>query len=227
MKEILLRLSNKQKIGIGICGFIIILIVFIIAYRYFYSEETFEVTNDTNVITEKTNENNEEETSSGFSLTSGKTKVVVHVVGEVNEPGVVELKDGSRIIDAINAAGGKTEDADLSKINLAYIVEDGTQIYVPRVGEDREEVITESAGEGIIVESSKIEQNETKEQKVNINTATLEKLQSLPGVGQVTAQKIIDYREQNGKFKSPEELKNVPGIGESKFNSLRDCIVVK
>lgn len=227
MKEILLRLSNKQKIGIGICGFIIILIVFIIAYRYFYSEETFEVTNDTNVITEKTNENNEEETSSGFSLTSGKTKVVVHVVGEVNEPGVVELKDGSRIIDAINAAGGKTEDADLSKINLAYIVEDGTQIYVPRVGEDREEVITESAGEGIIVESSKIEQNETKEQKVNINTATLEKLQSLPGVGQATAQKIIDYREQNGKFKSPEELKNVPGIGESKFNSLEKSIVVK
>ena len=169
----------------------------------------------------------EAEGESLVSIGKGNNKVMVHVVGEVNSPGVVTLNEGARIIDAINAADGKTEDADLSKINLAYIVEDGVQIYVPRIGENKEIHISEDAGDGIITDSSTFENDEVKEIKVNINTATAEKLQSLPGVGTSIAQKIIDYRTQNGRFKSIEDLKNVSGIGDAKFNNLKNYITVK
>ena len=122
-------------------------------------------------------------------------------------------------------AGGQTENADLSKINLAFVIEDGMQIYVPRVGENQEKsYITEEAGEGVIIETAI--NDASNNSKVNMNTANIEKLMSLPGVGEATAQKIIDYRQQNGKFKSIEDLKNVSGIGENKYNNLKEKIDV-
>lgn len=223
MQEYLQRLSTKQKTVVAIIALIIILIAFIVIYKYFNAEEKQSEILDNQ--TESENEIIEEE--SAFSLNSKKGKVIVHVIGEVNNPSVVTLNEGARIIDAIIAAGDKTEEADLSKINLAYVVEDGSQIYVPRLGEQRDEYITEEAGEGIITETASLDKNETKEIKVNINTASVEKLQTLPGVGNSTAQKIVDYRTQNGKFKTEEDLKNVPGIGENKFNNLKDKITVK
>ena len=124
-------------------------------------------------------------------------------------------------------AGGKTEEADLSKINLAYIVEDGTQIYIPRINEDLNQVnlISDGAGVGVVITDSNVEENEV-DSKVNINTASKEKLETLPGVGETTAQKIIDYREANGKFKTIEDIKNVSGIGDAKYESLKDKITV-
>ena len=138
-------------------------------------------------------------------------EITIHVIGEVKYPGIVILKSGQRIVDAIEAAGGETEEADLNKLNLAQLLNDGDKIYVPN-------------------KSDEIEDNKDttgKSSTVNLNTATLEELTSLPGIGESTAQKIIDYRKQNGKFKVIEDLKNVSGIGESKFDNIKDKITVR
>jgi len=222
MKEIILNLSKKQKIIISIVIIIIFSLFLIYVYQNLYVDDSEiilsnninDVTLNTNEIDVKEEKNNEE-------------KVVVHVIGEVNNPGVVTLPEGSRIIDAINKAGGKTEEADLSKINLAFIVEDGTQIYIPRINENLNQInlISDDAGIGVIINDSNLEENKV-EVKVNINTASKEKLETLPGIGETTAQKIIDYREANGKFKTIEDIKNVSGIGEAKYESLKDKITV-
>lgn len=229
MKEIILNLSKKQKIILSIVISIIFVLVLIYVYQNLYEEDTeIILTNEENVLDAETNEivDSNEEISSQNNRESEET-VVVHVIGEVNNPGVVTLPEGSRIIDAINMAGGKTEEADLSKINLAYIVEDGTQIYIPRINEDLNQVnlISDGAGVGVVITDSNVEENEV-DSKVNINTASKEKLETLPGVGETTAQKIIDYREANGKFKTIEDIKNVSGIGDAKYESLKDKITV-
>lgn len=244
MKEILTNLPMKYKIIILSIMLIIIIVVFVLLYKYYYAEnDNAYLENETTIenidseynLNSNTNfegdsnitENQDNKTNSRIGKTKTEKTIIVHVIGEVQNPGVVELEEGSRIKDAIEKAGGKTEEADLSKINLAYIIEDGVQIYVPRIGDDMEKItqISEEAGEGIITQNVKQEDN--KNIKVNINTASLEKLQTLPGVGQSTAQKILDYKKENGNFKTIEELKNVSGIGESKFNAIKDYIVVK
>ena len=227
MKDIILNLSKKQKIILSIVISIIFVLVLIYVYQNLYEEDTeILLTNETNELSSEMNENSNEDSTSLNSKETEET-VVVHVIGEVNNPGVVTLPEGSRIIDAINMAGGKTEEADLSKINLAYIVEDGTQIYIPRINEDLNQVnlISDGAGVGVVITDSNVEENEV-DSKVNINTASKEKLETLPGVGETTAQKIIDYREANGKFKTIEDIKNVSGIGDAKYESLKDKITV-
>ena len=140
-----------------------------------------------------------------------KEEITIHIIGEVKYPGIVILKSGQRIVDAIEAAGGETEEADLNKLNLAQILNDGDKIYVPNKTDEIEDY-KDTTGES---------------STVNLNTATLEELTSLPGIGESTAQKIIDYRRQNGKFKAIEDLKNVSGIGESKFDNIKDKITVR
>ena len=124
--------------------------------------------------------------------------------------------------DAIEAAGGLTENADINKINLAYMVQDGQKINIPNVNcvEDSS-YISENIGENIIIEDITI-----KTKLVNINKATQTELQVLSGVGPSTALKIIQYREENGKFKTIEDIKNVPGIGEAKFEAIKEEICV-
>ena len=222
MKEIILNLTKKQKIIISIVIIILFTLVLIYVYQNLYVDDSeIILSNNINNVTENTNEIETIEEKNDEEI------VVVHVIGEVNNPGVVTLPEGSRIIDAINMAGGKTEEADLSKINLAYIVEDGTQIYIPRINENLNQVnlISDGAGIGVIINDSDVEENKV-EVKVNINTANKEKLETLPGIGETTAQKIIDYRESNGKFKTIEDIKNVSGIGEAKYESLKDKITV-
>ncbi len=219
MKEILLNLSKKQKIVLSIVVLLILGLLIIYIFENLYETDSADQIILNNEINEtKANEEN-------IGIIKSKEKVVVHVIGEVNNPGVVILEEGSRIIDAINSAGGKTEEADLSKINLAYIIEDGIQIYVPRINENLNnvEVISADAGEGVVSNSTISENNNV---KVNINTANKEKLETLPGIGESTAQKIIEYREQNGKFKTIEDIQNVSGIGTVKYNSLKDKITV-
>ena len=219
MQEFLSNLSIKNKIIIGIMGIIIVL-VFIILFINFYSDnsEAIIINNETEAI----NETNDKTTM--FGIIEQNKKITIHIIGEVNNPGVYTLNENSRIKDAIDNAGGQTEDADLSKINLAYIIEDGMQIYVPSYEENKQDYITEEAGEGVIVET--LINDTHKNSKVNINLANKEKLLTLPGVGESTAQKIIDYRNKNGKFKQIEELKNISGIGDSKFNNLKERIII-
>ena len=227
MKEIILNLTKKQKIILAIIISIILLITFAYIYKNIYSvDESSEIIINNDMQIENNLVQNEENQENNLKE---EEKVVVHVIGEVNNPGVVTLKEGARIIDAINEAGGKTEESDLSKINLAYVIEDGTQIYIPRINENLNEIelMTQDAGSSTIISNSETDNEEnSKEVKVNINTANKEKLETLPGIGETTAQKIIDYREANGKFNSIEDIKNVSGIGDAKFNSLKDKITV-
>ena len=142
-------------------------------------------------------------------------KVVVHVVGAVNEPGLYTLAEGSRIDDAVREAGGAKPKAALELVNLAAPVADGQQVVVPlRSGPAGVPATAGSASTG------------APGGPVHLNTATLEELDALPGVGPVTAQKILDYREEHGGFGSVEELAQVPGIGEKRLASLRDQVRV-
>lgn len=149
-------------------------------------------------------------------------EIVIHITGEVVNCGIVKLKENSRIIDAIEAAGGATEDADLSKINLAFVLSDAQKIYIPSINDEEEkQIVTQGSGEEISIENEKLKQN------VNINTASTEELQKLPGIGEAIASRIISYRNLNGKFQKIEDLKNVSGIGEAKFNNIKEYICVK
>jgi competence protein ComEA len=138
-------------------------------------------------------------------------KLVVHVVGAVRRPGLYRLPDRSRIADAVTRAGGPTRRADLSAVNLAAPVADGLQVVVParappdKAGADP----PPSDPQG----------------PVHLNTATLEELDALPGVGPVTAQKILDYRQQHGAFASLDELDAIPGIGPARLEQLREVAV--
>lgn len=143
--------------------------------------------------------------------------VVVHVAGAVRNAGVYRLRAGSRVNDALARAGGATPRADLSQVNLAAKVEDGRQVLVPR------RVATPAAAPTTPTGTTAPGQPAV---PVSLNTATLEQLDTLPGVGPATAQKILDYREQHGGFGSVDELGEVPGIGDVRLASLRDLVRV-
>jgi competence protein ComEA len=140
------------------------------------------------------------------------TKLFVYVVGAVRRPGLYQLADGSRVADALARAGGSTRKAQLELVNLAARVADGEQIVVPRRGAPVAAVAAGASSAGAATTGP-----------VHLNTATLEQLDSLPGVGPVTAQKILDYRRQHGSFRSVDELDAVPGIGPARLAQLREA----
>jgi competence protein ComEA len=143
--------------------------------------------------------------------------VLVHAAGAVHSPGVYRLEADARVVDLVDAAGGPLAEAELDRLNLAATVADGQQIYVPRVGEAVPEVVAstdEDGGAG------------TGDSLVDVNTATADELDTLPGVGPATAKAILDTREQRGSFSSVEELLDVPGIGEAKLDAMRDLVRV-
>ena len=148
--------------------------------------------------------------------TTQETVIFVDIKGAVKNPGVYQMKVGDRVKDALEAAGGLTEEADSQKVNLAKRLEDQMVIVVPKVGEEAEEI---PAGET---------RNEaTKEGKVNINTATVEELKTLKGVGEKKAEAIIEYRKKNGSFQTKEDLMKVRGIGKKLFESFQERIVTQ
>ena len=175
-------------------------------------------------------------------------KIYVYITGEVNVPGVVILNEGSRIVDAINAAGGTTAKANVSKVNLVYVLEDGMKVNIPNSSDLKNnpdfEYITMNSGDGASdsyyfgnsgdstsgggsgSNSSGGVFSSSSYGVVNINTASQTELESLPGIGPSLALKIINYRKQNGKFSSIEDIKNVSGIGDSKFETLKQYITV-
>jgi competence protein ComEA len=142
--------------------------------------------------------------------------LVVHVVGEVRRPGLYRLREGSRIADAVHRAGGPLRDADLSAVNLAAPLVDGIQVAVPaRAGLG----VAPSASAGVTgADGAAIAP------LVSLSAATLDQLDELPGVGPVTAQKIVDYRTEHGPFASVDDLDAVPGIGPTRVEQLRDLV---
>lgn len=147
--------------------------------------------------------------------------ILCDISGAIINPGVYELKEGDRLKDIINLAGGLTEDADIEIINRARIIFDGEKIYIPRMAEREDDDIL-----GLINKEANNVNIEPASSKININTAGLDELQSIPGIGPVTAQKIIDYRYTTGKFKSIEELKNISGIGEKTYKKMEEYVTV-
>lgn len=206
--------NYKQILIIG--GLLLTIIIGAISYlisnNYFENQDefsSFEEISSEQIINE--------EVENDKTVEEEKQEIVVHITGQVVNPGIVKLKDGARVIDAIEAAGGATQEANLSLINLAYILEDGMKIYVPSI-KDKEE---------IEIVSSQRSNGSNKVVRVNINTASSTELEKLPGVGSSIASRIIAYRTENGKFSTIEDLKNVNGIGESKFNNIKAYVYVK
>lgn len=155
----------------------------------------------------------------------------VHVAGAVKNPGVYNLPSSSRVIDAIEKAGGATENADLDQINLADYVSDGQKIEVPKLKSGdtslNYKLITDELDKiGANKIDSTNEKSSSRSDLVNINTADSSELQSLPGIGTTIANSIIEYRKENGNFETIEDLKNVSRIGDKTFDKLKDLITV-
>ena len=146
-------------------------------------------------------------------------EIMVHISGQVYKPGIIILESGKRLVDAIELAGGLKKDADLDRINLAKKLSDEEKIYIPKMGEEInleiETVSMESTGGG-----------SSGTGKVNINTCSKEELISLPGIGEVIAGRIIEYRSNN-PFRSIDDIKSVSGIGDKKFEGIQELIIVK
>ena len=216
----MINLNIKQKKII----LVILLIIALITYYYLYTKNNTEEINNENL--EITNNETQEESKE-------EEKIVVHITGAVNKEGIVELQEGARIADAIEKAGGTKENADIKNINLATILEDGMKVHIPTIEETRanNENIesSENFANSQVTTTTQIpttSSNTKKQGKININTATEEELDTLPGIGPSTAAKIIDYRKENGKFTSIEEIKEVSGIGDAKYEKIKDLITI-
>lgn len=245
MQDYIKSLSKKQKIVI-----IIVTTIILAGVGYFaYATET-EKQNETNLEIAETEEKQEDEKE------NKEEKIIVHLSGAVEKEGIIELDENSRIADAIEKAGGIKENACIDEINLAYKLEDGMKIYIPTKEECKKQTTlngtetntgktnsggalsnggtsststtnnggtTINGGTSITGTSSN---NTTKQGKVNINTASQTELETLPGIGPSTALKIVNYRKEKGKFKKIEDIKEVSGIGDSKYNKIKDLITI-
>ncbi|MCG0275551.1 MAG: helix-hairpin-helix domain-containing protein [Thermosediminibacteraceae bacterium] len=193
--------TKREKILLVILGLVSFL-AFVFAYYAFFDKDpdvAFKLESGRAVPVIQNVENTSKETTK-------PSKIVVHVAGAVKNPGVYELDEGCRVIDAIEAAGGQLPEADIAGINLAKKLHDEEKLYVPKLGESPA--------------------NSSPDGRININSAGLEELDKLPGIGPSLAQRIIDYRNQHGPFKSIEELKNVSGIGEKRFEEIKNLVKV-
>ena len=233
------NLNKKQKLMLFLI--LAIMACFIVYYIYTvlgktklsdFTEDDIAMSDGLNDIEANSDMDNdlEQTASSASTVDSEDETILVHVSGQVKHNTVVELPADSRVKDAIEAAGGLTKQADLTNINLAYILDDGEKIYIPKKGEkiDAEDVgvigtgsDTGQAGTSTSTSSS------DKTTKININKATQTELESIPGIGPSIAQKIIDYREVNGNYTSVEDVKNVSGIGDAKYEKMKEYIKVK
>jgi competence protein ComEA len=148
--------------------------------------------------------------------------VVVHVAGAVAKPGVVTLRRASRVVDAIDAAGGPLPDADLDRLNLAAPVEDGMRVAVPLRGQPAPPLDAASPS-GSTAETA---DGDAPAGPINLNTASLDELESLPGIGPTLAQAIIDERERSGGFRSVADLRRVRGIGDARFAQVEPLVTV-
>lgn len=217
-----IRKLDKDYIVIGII--IIAVIIFIVLnigkVTEFNKEEKENTTINASIeeskndIEEKENKENKEETK------EMGTGIFVHIDGWIQNPGVYEIKENDRVNTIIEKAGGLKEGASIKSINLAARLSDGDKIYIPNREEEKQ------------IETTEVKRNNTgtvkitKNSKININKASISELKQITGIGESTANKIIDYRDNVGKFKKIEDIKEVKGIGDSKYESIKDKITI-
>lgn len=190
-----------------IYGIILILLLFLGSKLYETKTQGQPIPQE-NVIENTKNSSASKASQKQISEAEEPQKIYVHVSGRVAKPGLIQLKAGARTIEALQKAGGALPDANLDSINLAKILK------------DEDKIIVNSKNSPAGPSTSSVSQ----EKKINISTANEKELTDIPGVGEKTAQKIIQYREQN-PFHSVEDLKNVPGIGEKKFEQMKDSVL--
>lgn len=205
-------LTKKQKIIFIIILAIMVGVIIYYIYSTLYANDFSFSYEDNNLIINDLIEENDINISNLENSDTGT--IVVYICGAVNENKVITLKENSRICDAIDAVGGLTDEADLTNINLAYILEDGEKIYIPKKGDKIQNTTISYT-------------NSQNSSKININKATQSELETIPGIGPSTALKIIKYREENGKFSKIEDIKNISGIGEAKYEQMKDYISIK
>ncbi len=191
-------MNNKFKNAIALGGFIIVAII--IAF-FIPKEEEVELS---------------QEAANEDLIKEVDDYIFVYIVGAVHEPGVVKVKSGTRLYEVLELAGGTIDNANLKLVNLASIVRDEQKILIPYITSGDEQNVKEN-NIGTYMEDNRL---------LNINTASQSEFQKLTGIGESTARKIIEYREQNGYFKSLEELMNVSGIGKNKFNAIKADITL-
>ncbi|MEG0250142.1 MAG: helix-hairpin-helix domain-containing protein [Peptostreptococcus sp.] len=164
--------------------------------------------------------------------------ITIYITGAVANPGVISLDSNMRLDDALKKVGGTTKDADINRINLAMNLEDSQHYIIPYIGQDdkgsREDDLSAVSSNGIKSPNVTADNNtnnssnsSSKESKININSADENQLQTITGVGPSTAKKIIDYREKEGKFSSIDDIKNISGIGDKKFENMKEYIDIK
>lgn len=209
------KFLNKDKLPY----IIIIFLLLIIGYQY-YDRETNDETkeflkiNTAGIIDNKEKSLDENTKELEIEKAPEETEeIMVHISGAVNSPGILRLDSSKRVVDALDLSGGARDDADLDRVNLAARLHDEEKIYIPKVDEVGDNMTTLVSSPSSSGPASKI----------NINSADLSELTKIPGVGEKTAQKILDYRANNS-FSSIEDIKNVPGIGDKKFESMKDYI---
>ena len=224
----MIDLKNKKIIGLTIVS-IIIFIASIFLYKQ-NSSNAFKEEYMTEIFTEESNDNMEydssmkENTDNSNENNLEKNKIVVEIKGEVARPDVYQLEEGSIIKDLIDMAGGVTEEADLSCINRAEELVNHELIIIGNINDETESSVVQNSS----VSSGNSTDNDSKSSTlININTASIQELDTLPGIGEATANKIVNYREEKGKFNSIEEIKNVNGIGDKKYEELKTLISIE
>lgn len=209
------KFLNKDKLPY----LIIVFLLLIIGYQYYDNDSKDDAKEFLKINTAGIIDNQEkslDENTKELEIEKApeeSEEIMVHISGAVNSPGILRLDSSKRVVDALDLAGGARDDADLDRVNLAARLHDEEKIYIPKVGEVQENMTTLVSSPSSSGPASKI----------NINSADLSELTKIPGVGEKTAQKILDYRANNS-FSSIEDIKNVPGIGDKKFESMKDYI---
>lgn len=222
----MIDLKNKKIIGLVIIT-IIIFIVSIFLYKQ-KSSNAFKEEYMTEIFEEESNDNMEytetleEDTTIINEDSIDRNKIIVEIKGEVAKPDVYQLEEGSIIKDLIDMAGGVTEEADLSRINRAEELLNHELIIIGNINDETESSVVQNNS----TYSSNGNNSDKGSTLININTADLEQLKEITGIGNIKAQSIIDYREANGGFKSLEELKNVDGIGDKTFEKIKEQITL-
>lgn len=207
------NLSNQEKITIILLLIVIVVGVGIVLYKNINSEDNFVINRASDI-----SENNP-------AIQIEVPPLIIHIAGAVMNPGVYQLESTDRIVDAVKIAGGATEEANLDLINLAALLKDGQKINIPykTYSETGEEINTNTYNYVASAYSS----SGSTSAKININTANANMLQNLPGIGPVLSERIIEYRNQNGLFGVIDDIIDVSGIAEKKYEGIKDQICVQ
>ena len=207
--------SNQEKITIILILIVIIIGGGIVLYKNINNEDNFIVNRSSDI-----SENNP-------TIQKEVPPLIIHITGAIKNPGVYQLKSTDRIVDAVKIAGGETEEANLDLINLAALLKDGQKIIVPSkmYNENGEEINKniDNNAEAMYSSSS----SGSASGKININTANAATLQTLSGIGPVLSERITEYRNQNGFFGAIDDIKDVSGIAEKKYEGIKDLICVQ